>query len=109
MAFITSGGTVVPLEVNAVRYITNFSSGGRGAYFVEAFAKRKWCCILLHHRDAVQPFRRVIDRLSTDELFDLITENKKSNISDDNNKGESVNNNKKDSTTTTIHCTAWPT
>ncbi|CAK9090838.1 Phosphopantothenate--cysteine ligase CAB2 (Coenzyme A biosynthesis protein 2) (Phosphopantothenoylcysteine synthetase) (PPC synthetase) [Durusdinium trenchii] len=31
VALITSGGTTVPLEVNTVRFIDNFSTGTRGA------------------------------------------------------------------------------
>ncbi|CAJ1027520.1 putative DNA / pantothenate metabolism flavoprotein [Leishmania shawi] len=72
IAYITSGGTTVPLEVNAVRFITNFSSGGRGAYLVETLAERGWACVLLHHRTAVRPFRRALDELSTAQLFDAI-------------------------------------
>nr|AGU68137.1 phosphopantothenate---cysteine ligase [Strigomonas oncopelti] len=74
IAFITSGGTSVPLEVNAVRYITNFSSGGRGAYFVEGFVERGWYCVLLRHHSAVHPFRRVLEGLSTAELFAAVVE-----------------------------------
>ncbi|EPY31578.1 phosphopantothenate-cysteine ligase [Strigomonas culicis] len=69
IAFVTSGGTSVPLEVNAVRFITNFSSGGRGAFFIEGFVERGWYCVLLRHHSAVRPFRRVLDALGTDELF----------------------------------------
>lgn len=72
IALITSGGTTVPLEVNAVRFITNFSSGGRGAFFVETLAERGWACVLLHHRTAVMPFRRTLDALSTAQLFDIV-------------------------------------
>ncbi|KAK7194533.1 phosphopantothenate--cysteine ligase [Novymonas esmeraldas] len=73
VAFITSGGTTVPLEVNAVRFITNFSSGGRGAYLVETLAERGWACVLLHHRTATMPFRRFIDVLPTEQLFDAVS------------------------------------
>lgn len=72
VAFITSGGTTVPLEVNAVRFITNFSSGGRGAYFVETLAERGWACVLMHHRTAVMPFRRVLDAMTTADLFEVV-------------------------------------
>lgn len=34
---ITSGGTMVPLEKNMVRYIDNFSTGRRGATSAECF------------------------------------------------------------------------
>lgn len=72
IAFITSGGTTVPLEVKAVRFITNFSSGGRGALLVETLVQRGWACILLHHKTAIMPFRRVVDSLSTATLFQMI-------------------------------------
>lgn len=72
LAFVTSGGTTVPLEVNAVRYLTNFSSGGRGAYFTETLVERGWGCVLVRHQTAIQPFRRVLDALSTEELFTLV-------------------------------------
>lgn len=73
IAFITSGGTTVPLEVNAVRFITNFSSGGRGAFFVETLAERGWACVLLHHGTAVRPFRRALDSMTMKELADFVT------------------------------------
>nr|AGU68080.1 phosphopantothenate---cysteine ligase [Angomonas deanei] len=76
VAFITSGGTAVPLEVNAVRYITNFSSGGRGAFLVESFVERGWACISLRSKDAVVPFRRVFNHLETEELFSATVEGK---------------------------------
>ncbi|ORC89623.1 putative mucin-like glycoprotein [Trypanosoma theileri] len=69
VALVTSGGTVVPLEVHAVRYLTNFSSGGRGANFVESLVQRKWACVFLHHKDSEQPFRCHINRMSTKQLF----------------------------------------
>ncbi|KPI90006.1 hypothetical protein ABL78_0866 [Leptomonas seymouri] len=75
IAFITGGGTTVPLEVNAVRFITNFSSGGRGAYLVETLAERGWACVLMHHHTSVMPFRRVLDSLSTAELFEVTSAN----------------------------------
>ncbi|KAG5477066.1 hypothetical protein LSCM1_05406 [Leishmania martiniquensis] len=73
IAYITSGGTTVPLEVNAVRFITNFSSGGRGALLVEALAERGWACVLLHHRTSLMPFRRTFETLSTEQIFDVLS------------------------------------
>ena len=35
VAFVTSGGTLVPLENNTVRFIDNFSTGTRGAVSAE--------------------------------------------------------------------------
>ncbi|KPA79706.1 hypothetical protein ABB37_05472 [Leptomonas pyrrhocoris] len=86
IAFVTSGGTTVPLEVNAVRFITNFSSGGRGAHLVEALAERGWACVLMHHRTAVMPFRRVLDSMSAAELFDVMSPNASSTAAADSPK-----------------------
>lgn len=72
VAFITSGGTTVPLERRPVRYLTNFSSGGRGSFLTESLAERGWTCVLLRHQQAVRPFRRSIDALSTEALFAMI-------------------------------------
>ncbi|KEG07713.1 putative mucin-like glycoprotein [Trypanosoma grayi] len=69
VALITSGGTAVPIEVNAVRYLTNFSSGGRGAGFVEALLQRGWACVFLHHESSARPFRRHLDFMSAEQLF----------------------------------------
>lgn len=35
LVVVTSGGTTVPLEVNTVRFIDNFSTGTRGARSAE--------------------------------------------------------------------------
>lgn len=35
VVLLTSGGTSVPLEKNAVRWLTNFSTGNRGAALAE--------------------------------------------------------------------------
>lgn len=73
VALVTSGGTTVPLEVKAVRFLTNFSSGGRGAGLAEELTHRGWACVLLHHHTAISPFRRVLDQLSTDDLYEVVT------------------------------------
>ena len=41
IALVTSGGTTVPLEKRTVRFIDNFSTGGRGAevYFRSTFSR----------------------------------------------------------------------
>lgn len=38
LAFVTSGGTAVPLEKHTVRFIDNFSTGTRGAKCTECDA-----------------------------------------------------------------------
>jgi len=57
VVLVTSGRMNVPLERNMVRYIANFSSGGRGAYSTEEFLKYdNYSVIYLHHQSAVRPF-----------------------------------------------------
>uniref|UniRef100_A0A5K3ENE9 DFP domain-containing protein n=1 Tax=Mesocestoides corti TaxID=53468 RepID=A0A5K3ENE9_MESCO len=53
---ITSGGTVVPLELNTVRFIDNFSTGARGAVSAEHFLKLGYAVIFLHRRGSLTPF-----------------------------------------------------
>jgi phosphopantothenate-cysteine ligase len=47
VAFVTSGGTSVPLEKNTVRSVENFSTGKRGALSAEYFLKNGFCVIFL--------------------------------------------------------------
>lgn len=72
IVFVTSGGTTVPLEINAVRFITNFSSGTRGARLAECYLQHGWTCILLRHHTAVIPFRHIFSMCSTEDLMSLI-------------------------------------
>ncbi|CCW70986.1 unnamed protein product [Phytomonas sp. Hart1] len=70
VAFITSGRTSVPLERKSVRFIVNISSGARGAGLAEALmVEHGWACILLHHDHAARPFRRKVDALTDEALF----------------------------------------
>lgn len=73
LALVTTGGTTVPLERAAVRFLTNFSSGNRGSCMAECLLKQGWACVLLHHKNAVMPFRRVLNELTTDEMFDCMS------------------------------------
>lgn len=72
VAFITSGGTTVPLELNAVRSLHNFSSGRRGSRLVESYLEMGWACVMLRHAKAVQPFRRLLDKVPTGDLMDWV-------------------------------------
>ena len=55
---VTSGGTIVPLEKNMVRFIDNFSSGRRGALLVEQLLSldEDLRIIYLHRRGCALPF-----------------------------------------------------
>lgn len=58
IAFVTSGGTLVPLEQNTVRFIDNFSAGNRGAASAEYFCKSGYSVIFLYRNYSLMPFTR---------------------------------------------------
>ncbi|GAM29360.1 hypothetical protein SAMD00019534_125360, partial [Acytostelium subglobosum LB1] len=55
---ITSGGTMVPMEKNMVRYLDNFSGGGRGAATAEYFLEQGYHVLFLTRKNSLQPFIR---------------------------------------------------
>lgn len=55
---VTSGGTTVPLEVNAVRFIDNFSRGERGAASAECFLHMNYAVVYLHRKGSTVPFSK---------------------------------------------------
>ncbi len=55
---VTSGGTIVPLEKNMVRFIDNFSRGERGAGSAECFLALGYAVIFLCRRGSIMPFTR---------------------------------------------------
>lgn len=57
---ITSGGTKVPLEVNMVRCIDNFSRGERGASSAQYFLSRGYAVVYLYRTGSIMPFTRSI-------------------------------------------------
>ena len=59
---VTSGGTAVDLEVNAVRCLDNFSTGLRGAVSVEEFLKRGYAVIHLWREGSASPYARVLSQ-----------------------------------------------
>ena len=61
VALVTSGGTAADLEVNAVRFLDNFSTGLRGACAVEQFLKRGYAVIHLKRIGSVAPFWRLVE------------------------------------------------
>ena len=68
IVFITSGGTTVPLEVNTVRFIDNFSSGERGAGSAEHFIKLGYRVIFLHRVGSILPFTRSLRKCCSPNL-----------------------------------------
>lgn len=58
IVLVTSGGTTVPLEVNTVRFIDNFSAGTRGAISTECFLAMGYAVIFLHRKFSLAPYTR---------------------------------------------------
>lgn len=58
VALITSGGTAVPLEINMVRFLDNFSNGSRGALSAEQFLEHGYAVVFLYRRYSNLPFYR---------------------------------------------------
>jgi len=48
LVLVTSGGTTVPLEQRAVRFVDNFSSGSRGSASAEYFLKKGYHVVFLY-------------------------------------------------------------
>jgi len=76
VAFVTSGGTIIPLEKNMVRFLDNFSIGTRGAASTEYFIKNGYAVIFLHRKRSRMPFHRHFQEVPrTNFLDDLTIEN----------------------------------
>ncbi|KAH9922882.1 phosphopantothenate-cysteine ligase [Amylocystis lapponica] len=58
VVLVTSGGTTVPLELNVVRFLDNFSAGTRGATSAEYFLNAGYAVIFMHRQFSLQPFSR---------------------------------------------------
>lgn len=62
IACVTSGGTTVPLERHTVRFIDNFSTGGRGAASAEKLLEGGYAVIFIHRKTSLYPFSRKLPR-----------------------------------------------
>ncbi|KAF9652657.1 phosphopantothenate-cysteine ligase [Thelephora ganbajun] len=71
VVLVTSGGTTVPLELNVVRFLDNFSAGTRGATSAEYFLKAGYAVIFMHRQFSLQPFSRHYSH-STNPFLDLL-------------------------------------
>ncbi|XP_061457577.1 phosphopantothenate--cysteine ligase [Rhineura floridana] len=58
VALVTSGGTQVPLEARAVRFLENFSSGRRGAASAERLVSAGYGVCFLHRARSAFPWAR---------------------------------------------------
>ncbi|KAF7237571.1 Phosphopantothenate--cysteine ligase [Varanus komodoensis] len=60
VALVTSGGTQVPLEARAVRFLENFSSGRRGAASAERLVRAGYSVCFLHRARSAFPWARAL-------------------------------------------------
>uniref|UniRef100_A0A8B9BNM2 DNA/pantothenate metabolism flavoprotein C-terminal domain-containing protein n=1 Tax=Anser brachyrhynchus TaxID=132585 RepID=A0A8B9BNM2_9AVES len=60
VALVTSGGTQVPLEARAVRFLENFSSGRRGAASAERLVGAGYGVCFLHRARSAFPWARAL-------------------------------------------------
>lgn len=77
IALVTSGGTLVPLEKNMVRYIDNFSHGTRGSISAELFLKNNYAVIFLHRSNSLLPYLRHFKNFTTNLYDNLIEKDNK--------------------------------
>ncbi|CDJ66541.1 DNA/pantothenate metabolism flavoprotein domain-containing protein, putative [Eimeria necatrix] len=74
VAIVTAGGTDVPLEREAVRYITNTSSGARGAALCEQLLRLGYYVILVTSVRAIKPFvRHLLPTYPMPSILDFIS------------------------------------
>ncbi|KAF8531921.1 phosphopantothenate-cysteine ligase [Gautieria morchelliformis] len=71
LVLVTSGGTTVPLELNVVRFLDNFSAGTRGATSAEYFLSHDYAVIFMHRQFSLQPFSRHYSH-STNPFLDFL-------------------------------------
>ncbi|RKP28164.1 DNA/pantothenate metabolism flavo protein [Syncephalis pseudoplumigaleata] len=81
VALVTSGGTTVPLEVNTVRFMDNFSAGTRGATSAEYPCwSRAWtqgyAVIFMHRQFSLQPYSRHYSHTTNCFLDHMTLDNK---------------------------------
>jgi len=71
VVLVTSGGTTVPLELNVVRFLDNFSAGTRGSTSAEYFLQAGYAVIFMHRQFSLQPFSRHYSH-STNPFLDFL-------------------------------------
>ena len=68
---LTSGGTSVPLELNTVRTIENFSTGKRGSLLCENFLNLGYSVIFYSRNNSLKPFIHNIDYKNIDNIENI--------------------------------------
>ncbi|CAE8606085.1 unnamed protein product [Polarella glacialis] len=74
VALVTSGGTTVPLELNTVRFIDNFSTGTRGALCTEEFLRADYAVVLLHRKGSNFPFVTDLVKRLHESPYELVSQ-----------------------------------
>jgi len=74
LCLVTSGGTTVPLEVNTVRFVDNFSAGTRGSASAEYFLANGFAVIFLSRDKSLQPFSRHFDTSDLLQAMDVASD-----------------------------------
>ena len=74
LCLVTSGGTTVPLEVNTVRFVDNFSAGTRGSASAEYFLASGFAVIFLYRDKSLQPFSRHFDTRDLLQAMEVVGE-----------------------------------
>ncbi|KAF7289875.1 Phosphopantothenate--cysteine ligase CAB2 [Mycena indigotica] len=90
VVLVTSGGTTVPLELNVVRFLDNFSAGTRGATSAEYFLKADYAVIFMHRQFSLQPFSRHYSHSTNPFLDFLAVEDETACITSDTRKDEQL-------------------
>jgi len=72
IALITSGGTTVPLELNTVRFIDNFSTGTRGALCTQELLEAGYAVIFCHRRGSNFPYATNLVRKLNEAPLELL-------------------------------------
>ncbi|TFK97382.1 DNA/pantothenate metabolism flavo protein, partial [Pterulicium gracile] len=67
-----SGGTTVPLELNVVRFLDNFSAGTRGATSAEYFLEAGYAVLFMHRQFSLQPFNVDLNSSSSTTSSDSV-------------------------------------
>ncbi|KYR02950.1 phosphopantothenatecysteine ligase [Tieghemostelium lacteum] len=74
--FITSGGTIVPFEKNMVRFLDNFSGGGRGSSTAEYFLEQGYHVLFFSRKNSLQPFIKNLMYHESDSFFTFLEHDK---------------------------------
>jgi len=76
LVVVTSGGTIVPLEKNMVRFIDNFSTGARGSKSAEYFLAQGYSVVFMHREGSIKPFGQLESLLAKGCMSSLETTHK---------------------------------